>query len=428
MMNVHRILRKNEKGATVIFVALILTMLLGFAALGVDVNYVYGVRNELHNAADAGALAGASMLFDSNDELTSDAAILEATRVVNANKTGKQAVVVKTVEIGQWSFFPDRKFEPTADPELINAVKVVTEREKTPSFFAKILGFADFLVSADAVAMIGNAGDLYVDNLDQPMAICEDAILHDKTYDEDVCNMARMSNDGGSPGSGETSMWTDFSQDQDNPDIPEQDSCDTASKPKMEAITDGCSGNPYPLKLGLGIGTTNGAQTPTLENIIDCWHKGKDLDDKSIDTNLDGIPDQPWPIRLPVVDCDSSNTCATLVGAVVVNVIWMHKSPDPWQNIKSDEMIPTQMGGWGPCATGGTKEGRQACWRSFVDFFNLRNLDMNKDYKLTETDYETMYEQKQNIYFQPSCDKYTPTGHTGGKDFGIRAKYPKLVE
>lgn len=431
MINTNGILRKNEKGATAVYAAVILTMLLGFAALGVDVNYLYGVRNELQNAADAGALAGASKLFDSDSELTPDLARTEAEQVAIANTTGNEAVVIKKpVEIGYWTFFPSssRGFTESSDSKLINAVRVQTERSDTPSFFAKILGFDRFFVRADAVAIIGYAGDLYPDDLDMAIAICEDSILHDGKYDEDVFNMARMSNDGSSSGTGETAMWTDYTQKQDDPDVPEQNSCVTANAHIMKEITEGCSGNPYPLKVGLGIGTTNGVETPTFEGIIDCWLKGKDREGYPIDTNGDGIPDQPWPLTLPVVDCDSSNTCATLVGTVAVNVIWMHKSPDPWQNIKDDEMVPRQMGDWGPCDTGGTKEGRQACWREFVDFFHLRNLDMNKDYVLKEADYETMYEQLKNIYFLPSGDKNPPTGNTGGKDFGVRAKIPKLVE
>lgn len=425
MMILCKMVGKNENGATAVYAAVVLALLVMFAGLAVDVNYLYGVRNELHNAADAGALAGASMLFDDKGELTRDKADLEANAVASSNTTGTQNVDEITVEIGSWSF-ETRKFTADPDEELINAVRVQTDRSDTPSFFAKILGFDDFFVSADAVAIIGYAGDLFIDDVDQPIAICKDSILHDEKYDEDVCNMGRMSNDSSSSVTGETAMWTDFSQD--NPDVPEQDSCDTANANTMKEITAGCSGNPYPLKLGLGIGTVNGVQDTVFRNMIDCWHNGVDLDGNPVDTDGDGIPDQPWPLTLPVVDCESSNTCATLVGAVVINVIWMQKSPDPWHNIKSDDMVPTKMGDDWTCETGGTPEGRQDCWKSFVDKFNLRNLDMNIDYELTEEDYEAFYEQLKNIFFLPSCDEFIPTGNTGGEDFDIRAKYPKLVE
>ena len=40
-----------------------LLTLLGFAALAIDVGYLFVVRNELQNAADAAALAGAGKLI-----------------------------------------------------------------------------------------------------------------------------------------------------------------------------------------------------------------------------------------------------------------------------------------------------------------------------------------------------------------------------
>ncbi|MBF8260002.1 MAG: hypothetical protein HW377_2376, partial [Actinobacteria bacterium] len=41
-----------------------LAALIGFAAVGVDVGYMYTVRHELQRCTDAGALAGASAFFN----------------------------------------------------------------------------------------------------------------------------------------------------------------------------------------------------------------------------------------------------------------------------------------------------------------------------------------------------------------------------
>ena len=57
---------REHKGATVVFVAIAMVMFLGFAALAVDLGYLYVVRGELQNAADAGALAGAQVLYVNN--------------------------------------------------------------------------------------------------------------------------------------------------------------------------------------------------------------------------------------------------------------------------------------------------------------------------------------------------------------------------
>jgi len=50
---------RDQQGVTVILVAVLLSVLLGFTALAIDLSHLYVVRNELQNSADAGALAGA---------------------------------------------------------------------------------------------------------------------------------------------------------------------------------------------------------------------------------------------------------------------------------------------------------------------------------------------------------------------------------
>jgi Flp pilus assembly protein TadG len=65
-------LYENESGQSIVFVALMLTVLLGFGALAVDIGYMTFQRSSMQNAADAAALAGAVMvptydLTDSSD-------------------------------------------------------------------------------------------------------------------------------------------------------------------------------------------------------------------------------------------------------------------------------------------------------------------------------------------------------------------------
>ena len=52
----------NQKGAVIVMVAILMVVLIGCAALAVDVGYLYVARTELQRAADAGALAGAQGL------------------------------------------------------------------------------------------------------------------------------------------------------------------------------------------------------------------------------------------------------------------------------------------------------------------------------------------------------------------------------
>ncbi len=52
----------NERGISLVYVAIALTALVGMAALVIDVGYFYLVRGQLQNAADSAALAGVSGL------------------------------------------------------------------------------------------------------------------------------------------------------------------------------------------------------------------------------------------------------------------------------------------------------------------------------------------------------------------------------
>jgi hypothetical protein len=160
------------------------------------------------------------------------------------------------------------------------------------------------------------------------------------------------------------------------------------------------------------MGSQNGVQDNVLDNVADCWTAAADSDG-------DGNPDSFWPLVLPVIDCNESNTCAPLVGAVEVNVVWIQYKNDPQMND-----IPTVMEDWNCTPATSELADRLTCWKSFVDHFNLENVTGPP---ATDADYEEMYQQK-NLYFLPSCEVHEPIGNTGGENFGILAKIPKLVE
>lgn len=58
---------KNNRGQILVLVALSLVVLIGFAALAIDIGYFYHTKNQLQGAADAAALAGASLLSCASD-------------------------------------------------------------------------------------------------------------------------------------------------------------------------------------------------------------------------------------------------------------------------------------------------------------------------------------------------------------------------
>ena len=57
---------RGNRGQVLMLVAVMLAVLVGFAALGIDVAYMFSVRHELQRSADSGALAGATWFIDNS--------------------------------------------------------------------------------------------------------------------------------------------------------------------------------------------------------------------------------------------------------------------------------------------------------------------------------------------------------------------------
>ena len=129
---------RGNRGQVLMLVALMLVVLVGFAALGIDVAYMYSVRHELQRCADSGALAGATWFIDNSafplppagtpEGWASQYAMMD--NVANAPLTAVEVDVVVSV----------------AD----NQVRVVTQRT-VDLFFARIWQ-PSLLISAAATA------------------------------------------------------------------------------------------------------------------------------------------------------------------------------------------------------------------------------------------------------------------------------------
>jgi Flp pilus assembly protein TadG len=404
----------NQRGTVIVLVGVGMLVFLGVAALAVDLGYLYVVRNELQNAADAGALAGARVLYNDNGTLVNEGANQVAYDAATANRSDNAPVEVNwtsgntgDIERGHWRF-ATRTFTPNAsttpvdlwnvswdeldaNENFINAIRVVARRQTNPVglFFARIFGQQDARLSATAVAYIGFAGTLTPFDVDQPIAICRQAILDPNgNY---TCGVGRMINSGSNIGH-QTGGWTNFSQGP----------CDTASVPTVRPLVCG-EGNPEPIKLGDPMGSTGGQLQTAFDQMIDCWRT-------HADTDHDGIPDQPWEVTLPVIDCPDNNVgpCSNPTGAVTINIVWMTRTDKNQMN-----EVPTRMGDWscGDCAT------PQARWDSFVDHFRLRDV-LNNSF--------ATYEDK-TMYFLPDCTPHKPAGTSGGENYGILAEIPVLV-
>ena len=171
---------KNQAGVSAVIVAIVLTMLIGFTALAVDVGYLYVTKNELQNVADAAALAGAGYLGSIYAELSYEdqqthmfyrANIMAVVQeVAGKNQAAKMniAILDADVTIGTWD---GGTLTPMADPLVgPDAVRVIARRDTFANgpiltFFARIFNINAVDVSADATAALtgpATAGDLRV--------------------------------------------------------------------------------------------------------------------------------------------------------------------------------------------------------------------------------------------------------------------------
>lgn len=180
--------KRGQRGVVAIQVGIFLVVLLGVAALTIDVARWVIVRNELQNAADAAALAGARQLPGSlvatANSTTWNTAITNATTTANtyASKNyanGKTIVTPQTVMVGYWDVnaanqgtslppsLPTTIGSPTDKPAVMVTVSLdPANGTGLPLLLAPILSLASshstvptsLYASATAVAIISAPG------------------------------------------------------------------------------------------------------------------------------------------------------------------------------------------------------------------------------------------------------------------------------
>lgn len=159
----------EEGGAVAVTGALLLTVLLGSLGLSFDLGHYYVVRQQLKNAADAGALAGVRAIFPYDFGAASlpiiplcDLARTKGLETAGLNRTDNQPVQVADIQTGNYNW-KTREFVPScsSDPNLFtNAVRVTTRRENVPLFFMQVLGATPRTLSATSIAVMDWVGVL----------------------------------------------------------------------------------------------------------------------------------------------------------------------------------------------------------------------------------------------------------------------------
>ncbi|MBI1922550.1 MAG: hypothetical protein HYS23_15885 [Geobacter sp.] len=176
-MNINKLHNplNNNKGITIVLVAILLFVLVGFVGLALDISYMYVVKGQLQNAADAGALAGAAKLNEAYGSAPCDPSLYlssvktEAKRISeqnNAAGTSLSGAVELTagvneltddndITIGFWDSATATYTPTMTNP---NAVQVRVRRTtqsplgQVRLFISRVLGWETMGTAAEAVA------------------------------------------------------------------------------------------------------------------------------------------------------------------------------------------------------------------------------------------------------------------------------------
>jgi hypothetical protein len=155
---------RDESGATMIMLAIVLVVLMIFAALAVDVGTAYSQRRQDQSAADAGAAAGGLKFLRTGDY---EAAVADAKNIAAKNLTDAPSAA-------DWSSCTDSGALPIASStvapvngtpcisfELVGTRGVIKMRVRIPTVtnataFAGVIGWHAMSTSASSVVKVGN--------------------------------------------------------------------------------------------------------------------------------------------------------------------------------------------------------------------------------------------------------------------------------
>ena len=197
---------KRQRGAVAVLIGILSIVLVGFAALAIDVGYLMTTRNELQNVADAAALAAARQLgvnyqtmngISANAQETYDCAasaafpcsqlvgIAQAVALENQAAGINISVAANDVAIGRWNQSNSPRF--TAGTARPLAVRVTARRDSisnnpVTTFLASVIGHETMGVSAFATASLQGMGTANPGNLELPVGISK------WWFDNNACN------------------------------------------------------------------------------------------------------------------------------------------------------------------------------------------------------------------------------------------------
>jgi hypothetical protein len=335
--------RRNDKGSVMVVAALAMLALVLFAALAVDVGFMWSSRTQSQNVSDAAALAAAAVMIN---QPSGEAPTVEETAATNegiayaaSNSTvANPSVTVKDTdfEYGKWDL-NTRTLDTSvdhSDPWEIDAVRVDVrmdgaDNKRSPGLLSRLFQKSDgsrpfaqgFEVNNTAVAYLGYAGSFEPGAFCLPVAVDSCKLSSNNGCGEDFCARSQLPPD---PGCSLERAQTDtnglicgeFSNTTD------QDMCWTAldgssssiNGPDLQKIVDNCSA--VAVSTDDSVYLDNGDKTSTVDYVRDKFYgcgKFKTAAGRNEYNTLDSggnkVPDS-WVVKLPVVECQDSTQCA----------------------------------------------------------------------------------------------------------------------
>lgn len=208
---------KRQKGAVAVTVAILLILMIGFAALAVDIGYLMVTRNELQNVADAAALAAARQLGNAYQHMSfeeqqsydcTSSTTLSCLQVIDIaqqvgleNRAAQANITIRAedVVIGLWDQNTTPRF--TVGTDHPNAVQVTARRDALvndpiTTFLAGVIGVETMGVVAQATAALTGQSSVDPGELELPVGIskwwfesnnCNDTIAFSPANSPESC-------------------------------------------------------------------------------------------------------------------------------------------------------------------------------------------------------------------------------------------------
>ncbi|CAJ0737638.1 hypothetical protein LMG18090_04522 [Ralstonia mannitolilytica] len=182
-----RLAQRAQRGAVGIMMPALIATMAGLGALAVDIGYLMVVRNELQNAADAAALAGAAGLYTGTAPNWSNG-ISKGQSAISLNYSGGAQLVNGTVTAGYWDLTRSWSATQSSPPPLSQAnppnftsyapaVQVTIARSAgnnggpVTTWLASIFNGGAASIQATAVAVITPPGQVVAGATPLPMVI-----------------------------------------------------------------------------------------------------------------------------------------------------------------------------------------------------------------------------------------------------------------